>query len=87
MLFSHCKYCYYVGLYKDDDNRRMEELWIYKCQFDEKNWKNMMEIVANMKTVMLSDMKMEEKEWVGLVDVMEHRMLRCYGTFYENSTQ
>ena len=89
LLFSHCKYCNYVGLsnckligdlelfllinqLKDDDNR-MEELRISSCNLDENNWKNMIQIIANIKIVQLQMMKMEEEEWERFIDVIVPR--------------
>ena len=44
---------------KEDDDTRMEFLWINKCEFDEDNWSMMIQIVVNTKRVTLRNMKME----------------------------
>ena len=48
---------------REDDDTRMEVLWIHDCEFDENNWSMMIQIVVNMKGVDLWRVEMEEKEW------------------------
>ena len=58
---------------QEDDDTRMEMLWIDNCRFDENNWMNMIEIILNTEIVRLWSIKMKEEEWRSLVDVMEQR--------------
>ena len=58
---------------REDDDRRMEELWIDDCEFNENNWSVMIEIILNIKIVDLWSMEMEREQWERLADVIQQR--------------
>ena len=73
-LIGNCKLDILIEqLKEDDDNTRMEKLWIAECEFDKISWMNMIQIIVNMKIVELFEMEMEEEELERFIDVMEQR--------------